>query len=172
MGGGGAGSDSQRGSCSRPSSRCADAISDEFELRFGAFYGTNHEQDADIIPLISFDWQITERDRLTLDRPRTGYGLTHRHDLTDTLALSSFLTFAGESYRLANDGPVPGGAIDAQEFLLGLSLDWKAGPGSLSAFAGTTIGRDYTVLDAGGGTVSESALEDTAFFGLTYQIGR
>lgn len=144
---------------------------DNFDIVVGVFYGESFEDDDDILPLIGFDWRITDVDQLVLSRPREGYQLEYRRLLSDTLTLRGYGRFHSEEFRLDDDGPTNGGALSADEFMVGIGAELELGPGRAGVDVGYSFGREYEVFDDRGNSIFEPELDGAISVGVYYSIG-
>lgn len=146
-------------------------IWDNFDIVLGVFYGQSFEDDDEILPLIGFNWRITDVDTLSLSRPREGYQLLYRRELNDQWSVQTYGRFVNEEFRLDRDGPTNGGALASEEYQIGVGAEYEFGPGRAGIDVGYSFGREYTVFSNTGSTIAEPQLDGAFSVGLFYTIG-
>lgn len=146
-------------------------IWDNFDIVVGFFYGESLEGDDDILPLIGFDWRISDKDMLSLNRPREGYQLTYRRQLDNEWMFNAYGRFVNEEFRLDKNGPTGGGSISSDEFQIGAGVEYQVGPGRAGLDLGYSFGREYEVLDNNGDTFAKPEVGGAFTFGVYYTIG-
>ncbi len=97
------------------------AFSETLTLGVSAAIIFDLDGQPNVIPLPFVEWQIT--DTLSLNSSQRGLELTWNR--TDTLDLGLRLGFDGREFRLADDGPIPGGIAEDQAVLLTGVIDWR-----------------------------------------------
>jgi hypothetical protein len=148
-------------------------VRDDLAWRFGVLAFDRLEDDALIVPVVGFDWDVDARTNLALG---TG-GLEVRRDVGgDTNAFGRF-TWENRQFRLDDSGPNPEGSLEDSSFqlLVGLDLPVGIGEGALAStrldvFVGAQFGRELEFrtsdVEVGGDDVDPSAL-----FGLRLRLG-
>lgn len=147
------------------------ALRDNFDLVLGVYYGESFEDGDDILPLIGFDWRITDFDRLTLDRPRQGYELGYRRTLSDEWTFLGYGRFVTDEFRLGSGGPASNGALSTEAFEIGVGLEYELGPGRAGISVGYTLGTEYEIFDSSGNTIAEPELDSGLTVGVFYRVG-
>lgn len=140
---------------------------EDFELLAFVMVDENHEDSAEVLPLLGFDWQISPNDRLGLGER----GLIYSRSVSDTLSFNAAVNYDQQSFRLASNGPVPGGALEREGLLAGVGVDWILGPGTLSFGAGFSFEGAIEVFDSNGARLEDVELGSAPYAALSYQFG-
>ncbi|MBI1381657.1 MAG: hypothetical protein GC161_11295 [Planctomycetaceae bacterium] len=140
---------------------------ERLELLAFVMVDENHEGSDEVLPLLGFDWQISDRDRLGLGER----GLIYSRSVSDTLSFNAAVNYEQQSFRLASNGPVPGGALEREGLLAGVGVDWTLGPGVLSLGVGFSVGSAIEVFDGDGSRIEDVDLGSAPYAALSYQFG-
>ncbi len=143
-------------------------VKQNLELNGGVFWQENLVDGHELMAIAGFDWRITEADRLALIDRGDFVELAYSRRLVDRLELIAFGRYADEDYRLAENGPVPGGALSREELQAGLRLERALGPGWLGLALGGAFERTYEIRSSSGGTVQRPELDPGFVLGLSY----
>jgi hypothetical protein len=148
-------------------------VRDDLAWRFGVLAFDRLEDDALIVPIIGFDWDVDARTNIALG----ANGLEVTRDVGgDTRAFGRF-GYESRQFRLDDSGPNPEGSLEDSSFqlLVGLDLPVGIGEGTLAStrldvFVGAQFGRELEFrtsdVEVGGDGVDPSAL-----FGLRLRLG-
>jgi long-subunit fatty acid transport protein len=98
-------------------------VNDNLTLGFGVIVATRLEDDTFVIPILSIDWKINERWRLSNEsRP----GLALLYQASDTLTLILDANYTTRDYRLGDDNPIPEGAVEDTRVPVSFGARWRA----------------------------------------------
>lgn len=96
-------------------------LSDNLSVSLGIAAKTQLEDDALVLPLVGFDWNITDKLDLTLE----GASLTLTYEASPTWDLGAQLSYEDRNFRLAKDAPIPYGVLRDQRVTVGLQAQWN-----------------------------------------------
>lgn len=127
-------------------------FTDQFSLTLGVGVLSRLEDDALVIPLIGFRWQINEELRLESE------GISTRlvWEAAEDLELNAFGRFSSRDYRMDDSNAyLPGGAFSDNRIVVGAGASWRiAEQLSLKLEAGASVWQEYKFFNASGNEVS------------------
>lgn len=127
------------------------------------------EESTQVFPILVIDWDITERWNLSTGRglaASQGPGLTVTYAATEDWSLGLAGRYEQIDFRLAEDGPVPGGIGRDETFPLVATAEWSPNPGTrLSLFVGAEFSGELELADARGNTIATSDYDTALLFG-------
>ena len=130
------------------------------------------EESTQVFPILVIDWDITERWNLSTGRglaASQGPGLTLTYAATDNWTLGLAGRYEQVDFRLAEDGPGPGGIGRDETFPLVGTAEWSPNPGTrLSFFVGAEFGGELELADAQGNTIATSDYDTAMLFGAAF----
>ncbi len=145
-------------------------FSDRLTLGPGVGALTQIEDDVSVFPVILIDWKIT--DDLTL-RTGRGLGASQGPGLVLAWAFAEHweLTVGGRyesrRFRLADDGPVPGGVGEESSFPLYGGITWAPSEDlSLSVLGGLSFAGSLELDSPSGAGVAKQDYDPAGFFGV------
>lgn len=127
-------------------------FTDNFSLTLGVGALTRLEDDALVIPLVGFRWQINDDLRLESE------GISTRlvWDANDGLELSAFGRYSSRAYRM-DDGNayLPGGSFSDNRIVVGAGASWQVGEQlRLKLEAGASVWQEYRFFNESGNELS------------------
>ncbi|MFA6043576.1 MAG: DUF6268 family outer membrane beta-barrel protein [Phycisphaerales bacterium] len=137
------------------------AVSDDLQLGFGLAGGTRLEDDAYAVPIVTANWKITDKLRLSTN---TGFGnrsigLGLGYDVTDTLTLSLSAGFESREFRLDRNGPIPNGVGRDYRLPILLSARWQVDPQVIvNLGVGTNVWGQIRAENSNGDRLSQEEL--------------
>jgi len=123
-------------------------FSEAFTLRLGVGVRTRIEDDALVLPLIGFRWQINESLRLESE----GIALRLLWQTCDELELGLFARYSTRDYRTDEDNTfLPDGVFRDDRVTIGGSASWSPSPAfTLRLEAGASVWQEFTFLNSSG----------------------
>ncbi|MDA1069797.1 MAG: hypothetical protein O2825_00110 [Proteobacteria bacterium] len=149
-------------------------VSDSLALGPGFGIASQIDDDATVFPFLVLDWQVTPALSLTtrgdgpaVDGPQAT--LTWRPAPAWSLGLGA--AWESKRYRLADDGPVPGGVGQNEAWPVYLSLAY-GDPRAFQVygFGGYRLGGELTVEDRDGVLAASSGYADAPFLGAGLRL--
>lgn len=139
------------------------SVSKSFSAIAGFAVQTRLEDDPFPIPAIGFDWQITEKWRLSTDpglglQPSgdPGVGLKLSFEPADGLTLSLEGSYQSREFRLDDEGFAPDGVAIDRRLPVDIGVEWKVTPTiTILARGGAYVYQHYKFQDRDGSKVSE-----------------
>lgn len=127
-------------------------FTDDFSMTLGVGALTRLEDDALVIPLIGFRWQIQDDLRLESE------GISTRlvWEANDDLELSAFGRYSSRDYRMDDDNPyLPEGAFSDNRIVIGAAADWQVAERfTLKLEAGASVWQEYKFFNSSGDELS------------------
>lgn len=144
------------------------AFNDNFSLRLGLGVRTRQDDDALVIPLIGFVWQLSDDLRLESE------GIASRliWQTTDDLELSLFARYSTRDYRTdkSNDS-LPDGVFRDDRVVLGARADWTPNPGFvLKLEAGASIWQRFSFYDQNDDRINRTETDPQFLIGATFEV--
>jgi hypothetical protein len=132
------------------------------------------EDGTRVFPIVVIDWDIGERWNLATGRglaASQGPGLTLSYKLGDTWSLGVAGRYENIEFRLAEDGPIPGGVGRDQSIPLVAMARWDPNPViGLSIFAGMEFSGKLKLKNALDEVLEESSYDPAPVFGATFEL--
>lgn len=147
-------------------------LSERLTLGPGVGLLSQLEDDVSVFPILIILWKIT--DRLSLETGKglaatQGPGLSLNWSLTDKWDLFLGGRYEKERFRLANDGPVPGGIGENSSFPLFAGANYSfTRKIRASIVGGLKIGGELRQEDQQGLLVSQEDYDSAPFLGATF----
>jgi hypothetical protein len=140
------------------------AFSPSFTLRFGGGVRTQLEDDVQFIPVLDFDWKISEK----LSLRTQGLGLRFTAKLSDEFAVYMGGSYESRQYRLDEDRDLlPSGVVRDRSVPIGVGVVWTPLPGlSLVVEGGAVVWQEYEVLNERGIKRGEDETDPAPFVGV------
>ncbi|MCC6660316.1 MAG: hypothetical protein IT437_05470 [Phycisphaerales bacterium] len=149
-------------------------FSERFSIGFGLQYATRLEDSDLYLPFPTVTWEFAEHWRLSTERePGRGVGLTLAYTPTPEWRFEVGGGYEPRQFRLDKDGPLPGGVVQDTAFPFGAGVTYTPSKKlTITGEAGILLGREFKVMDEGGGVVSEPDVDAAPFLGLrlTYRF--
>lgn len=148
----------------------------DFRLGGGVVIQSQIEDEPRILPIISFDWRISDSWRLTNDdrlrflNEQLGVNLIYTHD--DTFSALIGVGYETRRFRLAEDSSVAGdGVLDDDRLTLGVGATWALDGGvSVRVGAGAVLYQEFDVESSSGRDIESFETDPTAFVGLRVNV--
>jgi hypothetical protein len=139
-------------------------ISDTFALTLGIAARSQLEHNASVLPLIGFEWDITDKLKLSLE----GTGLELAWDVSNHWDLRAIASFQDRAYRLDQNGPLASGILRDRRALLGLQAEWTPAIWfSLRGDLGVVIWSQVEFDNSSGNKFDELNANPALYAGLT-----
>jgi len=139
-------------------------VNDNFSLSFGAAAQSRLEDDVQVIPIVGFDWRITEKWRAGVRGP--GAQLTYSPSESWDFTLQG--SFESREYRLADDSPIPEGVLRDRRVVVGLQAQWTPRPWlTLRAEGGVVVWSELEFDDRNGDGLDTLDADPTGYVGLS-----
>ncbi|HEY5775981.1 MAG TPA: DUF6268 family outer membrane beta-barrel protein [Xanthomonadales bacterium] len=137
---------------------------------FGIF--SRLENGTRFFPVLAIDWDITERWNLSTGRglaSSQGPGLTLSYKLNDDWSLGLAGRYENIEFRLANEGPAPGGVGRDESMPLVFTANLNPSKKlSLNVFAGLVFNGKLRIKDSMDVVVDESDYDPALLMGATF----
>lgn len=144
-------------------------FSKAFSLSCGLVASSRLEEDALVLPLINFEWQIDERWRLET----TGLGVRGSYKVSEQLTLIADGGYEFREYRLKDSlgGGLGGGVFRDNAAIAGVGLQWRPGERwTIEGTAGMVLGGEARFDDANGNRVREVDTDAAPFIGISVRF--
>jgi hypothetical protein len=146
------------------------AVTERFFVGGGVYVGTQLEDNPYVWPLITLDWQISERWRLSTEG-RPGVTLSYSPSERWTIYLAGEYQY--RDFRLDRHGPAPSGVGRDRRVPLMLGVRFEPNRQlSLEGGAGVYFAQNFEILDSGGNKLVDKDVDATPFvqLELTYRF--
>ena len=141
--------------------------SEEISFTAGIAGQTRLEDDPWLVPYLGFDWQATDRLRLSAEGSEAGL----RYALSSRWSAGLDANYNWRNYRLNDEGPLNGGAFHDEEIVVGAHLAFHPRPDlELRLGAARSLWRELAFRSAGGSDLGEIELEDSTWVGFSVQL--
>ncbi len=135
-------------------------LGETLALGFGVGATTQHEDDPFVFPLITIQWQITER--LRLENQRLGARLTYT--ATDEFDLYARIEYTRREYRLDDHPAIGDGVFRDERLPVGLGAEWRPIGGlSVALEAGAMVFTRIKFFDDDGDRVESTQVDPAAY---------
>jgi len=142
------------------------AFSEKFALTFGVQGKSRLEDSAIFLPILGFEWHITDKVTLSTDSPGVGLRLAAAIDEHWTFVLSG--AWELREYRLEDGSPLPDGVMRDDRAPIGASIEWRPNPHITVALSGgAVVWQRYRFDDQNGDRVSEDNTDPAPFIGIS-----
>lgn len=142
-------------------------MSDGLTLGLGGGFRTRVEDDAIVYPVIDVDWRLADGWRIEGGWPRVALLYEPRENLTVSLEAE----YETRDFRLADDGPLPGGAAQEDRLPVSLGVSYTPTPAIVvSARVGAYAFGSLDVWDAGGTKTGDADIDPAAFLMLICRV--
>lgn len=123
-------------------------FSEAFTLQLGLGVRTQIEDDALVLPLIGFRWQINDSLRLESE----GIAARLLWQTCDQLELGLFARYSTRDYRTDEDNAfLPDGVFRDDRVVIGASANWSPDPAFSFRFeAGASVWQEFTFINSSG----------------------
>lgn len=149
-------------------------VHEGLRIGLGAAVSSRLEDDARILPLPFFDWQINDRWSLrTADRAVDVRGLQLAYKATDAIELFALAGWNSHEFRLDNKGAVPDGVFRDERIPVVGGIAWSFMPqAKLELAAGVDAWSNYQILDATGAKLADVDADPalTGWLGVTIKF--
>lgn len=147
-------------------------INKDLRIGGGVAISSELEDNTEVLPIISIDWQISERWRLTNDdrlrfiNEQIGLNLIYAHD--DTFSVLIGTGYRSREYRLTSDNTASdAGILEDTRFVVGAGVQWNFGrSGSLRLGGGVFVDQEFRVESSSGNELSEFESDPTGYIGV------
>jgi hypothetical protein len=141
--------------------------SDTLSFTFGVAGESVIEDDANIIPLLGFDWRFAEQWRVGVRGP--GAFLTYSPTKQWDFTLQG--SYERRDYRLSDDNPISDGVFRDKRFVVGVQAQWTPAQWlSLRAEAGVVAWAELEFDDRNGDHLDKTELDPTGYAGVSATI--
>lgn len=146
-------------------------VTDSLRIGGGVAISSELEDDVQVLPVISIDWQIDDKWRLTNDdrlrfiNEQIGLNLLYAH--SDSVSALIGFGYRSREYRLSDDNTASvDGILSDDRFVLSGGLQWNFGrTGSLRVGGGVVLDQEFELDDSSGDEVSDIETDPTGFLG-------
>jgi hypothetical protein len=140
----------------------------DFALLVGIAGMSRFDDSPWILPYIGFDWQVSERLRLSTEAAE----IHADYRLTQDWSIGLSSVYDLRQFRLNEDGPLHGGSFRDEEIRAGGSLAWRVAKGvELELELGKILWRETTFHDGQTGFLGETELSSPWYAGLGLKVG-
>lgn len=151
---------------------------DNLSIGFGVAASTVMEDSELVLPILGFDWRISERWRLgssgvlsrAADRSplSRGTSIELSYQATDEARLYLRSSFLSDDYRLDEDNEFnPGGVFRNTRINLTAGIDWEPSPAvAVRAFAGASLYQEIEFDNDGGREIADGEADPAPVVGL------
>lgn len=133
-------------------------------VRFGGGVRTQIEDNVDVLPVVGFDWRIT--DQVTLRTQGLGLRLSAKLNKEWTVYFGG--EYQSRQYRLDEDRSVlPNGVVRDRSVPIGVGVVWTPLPGlSIAVEGGAVVWQEYELLNEHGVERGEENTDPSPYVGV------
>jgi hypothetical protein len=136
-------------------------------LTLGVIAQSQLEDDALVVPLIAFEFQLAEN--LILENDGLGVRLTAQ--INDQWRASIFGRYELREYRLSDSGDAPEGVLSDARVPVGVGIMWRPNASiSVRGYAGAVVYQKYELDNSGGHEIADDETDPAAFMGIDVRI--
>jgi hypothetical protein len=138
-------------------------VNDDLDFTLGLSGLTQLDDRPIVLPLLGLNWSIDRQTRLILE----GSELRLEHELDNEFLLTAAVGYEPRSFRLDEEGPVPGGVFRDTRIPVTLALNYEPHPAvSFTLFAGIVASQEFVVETDTGLRVSRTDVDPTPLIGV------
>jgi hypothetical protein len=147
------------------------AVSEKLSFGFGLLFRSQLENNGEILPIPSVDWQISDQWRLGTHSNVAGNGLTLSYQPMERLTLSLDATNEDRSFRLDNTAAAPNGVARDHRIPITFGAAWNVSHQvAISGRAGVEAYQEYTLVDENSNNIAKVKTKPAMLLGLSITI--
>ncbi len=147
------------------------AVSENLSFGFGVLIRSQLENNGEVLPIPSLDWQISKEWRLGTHSNVAGNGLTLSYQPMEQLTLSLDATNEDRSFRLDDTAAAPNGVARDHRIPVTFGAAWNVSRQvAITGRAGVEAYQEYTLVDQNSVDVAKVKTKPAILLGLSVTI--